>query len=98
MIDDVDGLTALVLCNALYFKGNWAVPFDVKDTFDMDFIVDAQTVKKVPTMSKKSSELNNGYLTELSAKFIELPYEVNAYPDIVAQIDSFLVKFAFLLI
>ena len=32
-----DGLTAMVLLNAIYFNGNWTTPFDPDATYDADF-------------------------------------------------------------
>ncbi|XP_014476095.1 PREDICTED: serine protease inhibitor 3/4-like isoform X3 [Dinoponera quadriceps] len=71
--DDLDPFTALVLANAVYFKGKWAKEFDPKNTIDRPFHIDANTEKQVPTMYRK------GYykyldLPEINAKCIELPY------------------------
>ncbi|XP_018347603.1 PREDICTED: serine protease inhibitor 3/4-like isoform X4 [Trachymyrmex septentrionalis] len=70
---DVDDSTALVLANAVYFKGLWAHQFDPKLTTDRPFHIDANTVKDVPTMYRKG---NYKYveLPEYDAKCIELPY------------------------
>ncbi|KAG5305548.1 SPB10 protein, partial [Acromyrmex insinuator] len=70
---DVDASTALVLANAVYFKGLWAHQFDPKLTTDRPFHIDANTVKDVPTMYRKG---NYKYteLPEYDAKCIELPY------------------------
>ena len=38
--------TNAVLTNAVYFKGEWAAPFDAKDTKDEDF---SAAGRKVPT-------------------------------------------------
>lgn len=67
--------TALILANAVYFKGKWAKEFDPKATMDRPFHVDANTVKDVPTMYRKG---NYKYveLPEYNAKCIELPYAV----------------------
>ncbi|KYN05708.1 PREDICTED: antitrypsin-like isoform X5 [Cyphomyrmex costatus] len=70
---DVDASTALVLANAVYFKGLWAHQFDPKATTDRPFHIDVNTVKNVPTMYRKG---NYKYteLPEYDAKCIELPY------------------------
>ncbi|XP_018376415.1 PREDICTED: serine protease inhibitor 3/4-like isoform X3 [Trachymyrmex cornetzi] len=70
---DVDDSTALVLANAVYFKGLWAHQFDPKDTVDRPFHIDANTVKDVPTMYRKGS-YKYVELPEHDAKCIELPY------------------------
>ncbi|XP_072747876.1 serine protease inhibitor 3/4 isoform X4 [Anoplolepis gracilipes] len=70
---DLSPSLALVLANAVYFKGNWANQFDPKATTDRPFHVNANTVKQVPTMYRKG---NYKYveLPEHKAKCIELPY------------------------
>lgn len=30
-------LTEMILCNALYYLGDWAIPFEANDTYDQDF-------------------------------------------------------------
>ena len=32
--DDVDGLTRMVLINAVYFKANWQFAFNAEETFE----------------------------------------------------------------
>ncbi|CAL1686962.1 unnamed protein product [Lasius platythorax] len=70
---DLDPSLALVLANAVYFKGNWAHQFAASATTDRSFHVDANTIKQVPTMYRKG---NYKYveLPEHEAKCIELPY------------------------
>jgi serpin B len=46
----LDGLTRLVLTNAIYFKGRWEYEFDKKNTKDMDFLVSSTGTVKVPMM------------------------------------------------
>ena len=41
---------AAVLLNALYFKGDWSVPFEASDTWDQTFHDQNGTEKKVPFM------------------------------------------------
>ncbi|GAB1862620.1 Neuroserpin [Camponotus japonicus] len=72
--DDLDPSTALILANAVYFKGNWAHKFDPKNTVDRPFHINANPKPtSVPTMFRKG---NYKYveLPEHEAKCIELPY------------------------
>jgi serine protease inhibitor len=48
----IDPLTELFLANAVYFKGKWAVPFDVKSTKDRVFHLGAGRQKQVPMMEQ----------------------------------------------
>ncbi|XP_011175225.1 serine protease inhibitor 3/4 isoform X6 [Solenopsis invicta] len=70
---DLSADTALVLANAVYFKGKWAHEFDPKSTTDRPFHIDANTVKDVPTMYRKGN-YKFVELPEFDAKCIELPY------------------------
>ena len=47
-------LTRLVLCNAIYFKGDWLSQFDTTRTVDRDFYVSSDKTIKVPMMNQKS--------------------------------------------
>ncbi|MGE5496284.1 MAG: serpin family protein [Burkholderiales bacterium] len=42
---ELDPLTKLVLCNALYFLGDWTVPFDANNTYDDEFASPSGKVK-----------------------------------------------------
>ncbi|MCK4946843.1 MAG: serpin family protein [Candidatus Aureabacteria bacterium] len=70
----IDLLTRLVLCNAIYFKGNWLSQFDKKRTMESDFYVSPDKRIKVSMMNKKSyfkfRDFND-------FRAIELPYEGN---------------------
>lgn len=76
--DDLSADTALVLVNAVYFKGNWADKFNPNETKPRPFHVDATTTKDVPTMHR-FGKYRYGELPELKAKFVELPYKVCFY-------------------
>ena len=52
---DVDGSTRILLTNAVYFKGNWQVPFDVKQTKTVSFFLPADTTTEVKMMENESS-------------------------------------------
>ncbi|XP_029667004.1 serine protease inhibitor 3/4-like isoform X8 [Formica exsecta] len=88
--DDLDSSLALVLANAVYFKGNWAHQFDPKATTERPFHINATDVKQVPTMYRKG---NYKYveLPEHEAKCIELPYankEINMVIILPDKIDG----------
>jgi len=73
-------LTTLVLCNAIYFKGDWLSQFDKAKTMDADFYISSDKTIKVSMMSKKS-EFKFKDFGNFSA--IELPYEGNDLSMIV---------------
>ena len=60
----IDPLIDLFLANAVYFKGKWAEPFDVKSTKDRVFYLPAGRQKRVPMMEqtrKFAYRRENGY-------------------------------------
>ena len=73
---DLGKQTALVLVNAVYFKGQWKNKFNPNYTRDMPFHVNENTVKNVPTMHRQGS-YKYGELPNLNAKFVEIPYQGN---------------------
>ncbi|XP_015428720.1 PREDICTED: leukocyte elastase inhibitor-like isoform X3 [Dufourea novaeangliae] len=66
--------TALVLVNAVYFKGMWKDKFHPEFTKEMPFHINATTVKNVPTMYKQSY-FKYAEHPHLNAKSIEIPYQ-----------------------
>jgi serine protease inhibitor len=48
----IDSLTQLVLANAVYFKGKWEEPFDIKSTKDRAFHLRVGLQKQVPMMEQ----------------------------------------------
>ncbi len=69
---DVDGLTRLVLTNAIYFKGDWASQFKKDQTHDEDFTVSSIRKVKVPMMHQKHSYR---YVRSGALQVLELPYK-----------------------
>lgn len=68
----IHGDTRLVLTNAIYFKAEWAMPFDEHRTQDRDFhLADGQTVQ-TPTMHHDN--LPVAHMTADGVQAIELPY------------------------
>lgn len=54
-VNDVDGSTALVLTNALYFQGFWPTEFDPKKTVNRPFTLLSGEALEVPTMIKNDT-------------------------------------------
>jgi serpin B len=67
----VDSTTALVLVNAIYFKGTWKTRFDPKATADAAFTTAAGDSVQVPTMNE---EITARYATTGGVEILELPY------------------------
>ncbi|KAH0945079.1 hypothetical protein HN011_004170 [Eciton burchellii] len=71
--NDLNPSTALILANAVYFKGKWANEFDPKLTMNRPFHIKDDVVTDVPTMFRKGS-YKYADLPRYDAKCIELPY------------------------
>lgn len=70
----LDGLTRMVLVNAIYFLADWAEPFMKEATSDEAFKVSATSDKKTPMM-RRSGQYR---VTEADGvKVLELPYKGN---------------------
>lgn len=67
----LDRSARLVLCNAIYFRGKWASPFEKELTRDQPFHRPGQRDIKVPLMHQQDYF---GYLETDSYQAIELPY------------------------
>lgn len=65
-------LTRLVLTNAIYFKGNWLVPFDASTTQNQPFYLSSGETIDVPMMHQMEY-WNYAHLDGLQV--LELPYE-----------------------
>ncbi|KAK2581794.1 hypothetical protein KPH14_002269 [Odynerus spinipes] len=72
--DSISGGTAMVLVNAVYFKGNWLHKFDAKLTEPKPFHATKTKTVDVPTMHKVG-HFKYANLPELKASLIEIPYE-----------------------
>ncbi|XP_030751112.1 antichymotrypsin-2-like isoform X4 [Sitophilus oryzae] len=71
---DLDDSTALILLNAIYFKGNWGLKFN-KDATEKDkFYVNDNDSIEVDMMSNKG-KFNYKEDQNLDAKVLELPYK-----------------------
>jgi serpin B len=82
--------TLLFLANAVYFKGKWSEPFDVKDTKDRPFHLRGGSQKNVPMMTQtKTFTYRRGtdyqavrlpYQSENLAMYVFLP-DTNSSPE-----------------
>uniref|UniRef100_A0A673NBY6 Leukocyte elastase inhibitor-like n=1 Tax=Sinocyclocheilus rhinocerous TaxID=307959 RepID=A0A673NBY6_9TELE len=68
----VNGLTRLVLVNAIYFKGNWMHVFEARNTKEMPFKINQ--VRPVEMMYREET-FPFRYIPEYKLQVLELPYE-----------------------
>jgi serpin B len=83
--DDITPLTRLVLTNAIYFKGDWASPFEKGATKDEAFHV-TETERVQAPMMHKTAHLR--FVKENGLAAIELPYAGDDLSMIVLLPDS----------
>lgn len=72
--------TEVILANAIYFKGDWAGPFDKHLTHERYFYMDGAIIKQTPMMSRSGKfryEEGHGF------QAVELPYAGNRLQMIV---------------
>lgn len=72
--DMLNGLTRMVLVNAIYYKGDWASKFDPKLTKEHDFYVNPSTTVTVPMMNQEK-KFPWAYIEALSSSMVEMPYK-----------------------
>ena len=71
---DLSSLTKLVLVNAIYFFGEWEVPFKKESTAPKDFFLSDKTRINVPFMNQLG---RYNYFEDSNLKVIEVPYKEN---------------------
>ncbi len=72
--NDIIGVTALILTNAIYFKADWKVQFNPEDTKELEFKLASGEKIKVPTMCLVGSEELFYYTETQEFQILELPY------------------------
>jgi serpin B len=67
----VDARTRLVLANAIYFKGAWAVPFHTNETHPLPFHLSKTTEVRMPLMHQVDRVR---YMEDAALQAVDLPY------------------------
>ena len=83
-----NNLTRLVLTNAIYFKGDWAIEFDKDKTIDATFTISADKLVTVPMMHHED---RFKYAETPDLQILELPYKKQELSMIIflpAKIDG----------
>jgi serpin B len=80
---DIDPLTALILTNAIYFKGLWTNQFDPESTTDGDFTLLSGESIQTPMMRYAKSGEHLNYSETEDIQIVELPYKGDALSMIV---------------
>ena len=65
-----------MLVNAVYFKGNWLRKFDSALTKVEPFFLGSKDNKMDAKMMHIEADFRSGYVSELKARVVELPYVV----------------------
>jgi len=70
----IDPATRLVITNAVYFNGTWALPFDANQTSSADFHVTSEKTVQVKMMQKTGEDARYNYAETGNLQVLELPY------------------------
>ncbi len=76
----LDAMTRLVLTNAIYFKGDWADPFDKAMTRQEHFYCSPEKTVTAPLMHRRADykygeSVSRRYAQEIKIQVLELPYK-----------------------
>ncbi len=72
---DINPLTALILTNAIYFKGNWKYAFDSDLTTNRSFWISSNKSIQVPMMNQGDTDLTFNYTETEDMQIIKMPYK-----------------------
>lgn len=70
---DTNEMTALIITNAIYFNGDWVIPFKEYKTQQKDFRINEKETVKVEMMHMSKPRLN--YLENDLLQMIQMPYK-----------------------
>lgn len=71
----INGMTRLVLTNAIYFKGKWVMEFEKKKTRDSDFWTTPETKIQVPMMRRTDKNAKFNYAETDEVQVLEMVYK-----------------------
>jgi len=71
---EINPNTALVITNAVYFKGTWVKQFNPEKTVDADFMTGSGTTVRVPMMQRTDEGAIYGYAETDSLQVLSMPY------------------------
>ena len=80
IISQVNPEDIMYLLNAIYFNGEWQYRFDPKETSEMPFTKEDQTVVQAPTMTLENSFK---YYSNQTFQMLEMPYGSGKYSMII---------------
>jgi serpin B len=80
IIEQVKEEDMMYLLNAIYFNGEWKYQFDSKETTDMTFKKEDQSVIQVPTMTIENPF---NYYSHQSFQLLEMPYGSGKYSMLI---------------
>lgn len=80
----IDDLTRLILTNAIYFKGNWVIPFKEENTKPADFNVTEEKRIGVQMMYQKEK---CKYAQTDDAQLLQIPYGLDEGSMLIMQIS-----------
>jgi len=72
---DINPLTALILTNAIYFKGEWKYAFDSDLTTNRSFWISSNKSIQVPMMNQGDTDLTFNYTETEDMQIIKMPYK-----------------------
>jgi len=72
---EINPNTALVITNAIYFKGTWVKQFDPTLTRDADFMTGSGATVQVPMMQRTDDAAIYGYAETDTFQVLEMPYD-----------------------
>lgn len=77
MLDRIDASEVMFLLNAIYFNGDWRVPFDAALTHDAPFALEDGSSKTVKMMVREGPDLQTAHHATL--ELVDLPYGGGPY-------------------
>ncbi len=86
LVDNIRPLDKLILTNALYFKANWASPFQERGNFKDKFFQNNGVSSEIEYMSDRETHLQ--YICGKKSKGVILPYKDSDYSFFLLMPDT----------